>query len=234
MGAALPFIIPAAAMLGGQVIQSNETNRYLRKQDEAAAQSIINQAQKQREADQVVRDQVGALEGSTSGDERAQRLDQYMQVLRRGQRQANSGLEGPVGGATFQADAGAARNAADAAAATTAGLQARIDAPGLQRQGEAFDYGRLATDLNLIGRESQGQSFVDDLRRRQIRRRPGMDLLGGLASGIGASMLGNAALNGVGKAASQTFGNNMDALKGLPGAGARSSYGLPGYGLVGG
>lgn len=234
MGAALPLVISAAAMVGGKMIQDNETNRYLRKQDEAAAQGILNQTKKQREADEVVRNQVGQLEGSTSGDERAQRLDQYMQVLRRGQRQANSGLEGPVGGATFQADAGTARNAADAAAATTAGLQARIDAPALQRQGEAFDYGRLATDLNLIGRESQGQSFVDELRRRQIRRRPGMDMLGGVISGIGASMLGNAALGAAGKTASQGFGNNLDSLKNLPGAGARASYGMPGYGLIGG
>lgn len=226
MGAALPLVISAAAMVGGKMIQDNETNRYLRKQDEAAAQGILNQTKKQREADEVVRNQVGQLEGSTSGDERAQRLDQYMQVLRRGQRQANSGLEGPVGGATFQADAGTARNAADAAAATTAGLQARIDAPALQRQGEAFDYGRLATDIDGLSREAAGQSFIDQLRLRNIRRRPGMDLLSGGLMAAGGAMAGGGAGAAAAPNAMASFGNNTDALYEMPGARPRYGYGI--------
>lgn len=227
MGAALPLVISAAAMVGGKMIQDNETNRYLRKQDEATAQSILSQTKKQREADEVVRNQVGELEGSTSGDERAQRLDQYMQVLRRGQRQANNGLEGPVGGATFQADAGNARNAADAAAATTAGLQARIDAPGLQRQGEAFDYGRLATDIDGLSREAAGQSFIDQLRLRNIRRRPGMDLLSGGLMAAGGAMAGGGAGAAAAPNAMASFGNNTDALYEMPGARPRYGYGIP-------
>ena len=40
---------------------------------------------------------------------------------------------------------------------------ARIEAPRLQRQGEAFDYGRLATDIDGLSREAAGQSFIDGI-----------------------------------------------------------------------
>ncbi|HDX0958565.1 TPA: hypothetical protein RNT23_002105 [Stenotrophomonas maltophilia] len=218
------LIASAATTALGAGVQYNETRRTNRRQDQEAAASIRRQGQLQQQADRVVSDEVGKLAASDSNDERAQRLDQYMQVLRRGQRQANSGLEGPVGGASFQADAGAARDAADAAAATTAGLQARIDAPGLQRQGEAFNYGRLATDLGLIGRESAGQSFVDQLRMQRIRRRPEVDLLAGAISGAGQLAQPRPTATG---GSTQQFGNNLDALGSLPGASR-------GYGRAGG
>ena len=33
---------------------------------------------------------------------------------------------------------------------------ARADAPGMQRQGEGFGFGKLATDIGLMQRESRG------------------------------------------------------------------------------
>jgi len=68
----------------------------------------------------------------------------------------------------------------------------------MQRQGEAFGYGHLATDIGLIGRESAGQRFIDELRLNSIRRSAGMDLAAGLmgaasgAVGAGASAAGAA------------------------------------------
>lgn len=181
-------LIPIAIALAGTAAQQAETQRVERKQDEATAQGLLNQSRRQQEADRRVNDEIAQLETSTAADDRAQRLGQYMQQLQRGQRQALSGLNSPIGGATFQADAGAARAGADNAAATTAGLMSRIDAPQLQRQQEAFGYGKLATDLDMEARASRGQQFIDQLRLRQIRRRPEVDLLAGLATSAGGAM----------------------------------------------
>ncbi|MBN5028201.1 hypothetical protein JY419_02020 [Stenotrophomonas maltophilia] len=182
--------IPIAIALAGTAAQQAETQRVERKQDQETAKGLLNQSRRQQEADRRVNDEIAQLETSTAADDRAQRLGQYMQQLQRGQRQALSGLNSPVGGATFQADAGAARAGADNAAATTAGLMSRIDAPQLQRQQEAFGYGKLATDLDMEARASRGQQFIDQLRLRQIRRRPEVDLLAGLATSAGGSMAG--------------------------------------------
>ncbi|MCU1059687.1 hypothetical protein B9Y88_07455 [Stenotrophomonas maltophilia] len=182
--------IPIAIALAGTAAQQAETQRVERKQDEATAQGLLNQSRRQQEADRRVNDEIAQLETSTAADDRAQRLGQYMQQLQRGQRQALSGLNSPIGGATFQSDAGAARAGADNAAATTAGLMSRIDAPQLQRQQEAFGYGKLATDLDMEARASRGQQFIDQLRLRQIRRRPEVDLLAGLATSAGGAMAG--------------------------------------------
>lgn len=183
-------VIPIALMAAGTLAQQAETERVTRKQDEATAQGLLNQSRRQQEADRRVNDEIAQLETSTAADDRAQRLGQYMQQLQRGQRQALSGLNSPIGGATFQADAGAARTGADNAAATTAGLMSRIDAPQLQRQQEAFGYGKLATDLDMEARASRGQQFIDQLRLRQIRRGPEVDLLAGLATSAGSAMAG--------------------------------------------
>lgn len=219
-------LIPIAIALAGTAAQQAETQRVERKQDEATAQGLLNQSRRQQDADRRVNDEIAQLETSTAADDRAQRLGQYMQQLQRGQRQALSGLNSPIGGATFQADAGAARAGADNAAATTAGLMSRIDAPRLQRQDEAFDYGRLATDIDGLSREAAGQSFIDQLRLRNIRRRPGMDLLSGGLMAAGGAMAGGGGAAAA-PSAMASFGNNTDALYELPGARPRYGYGIP-------
>ncbi|WP_414497721.1 hypothetical protein [Stenotrophomonas maltophilia] len=188
-------LIPIAIALAGTAAQQAETQRVERKQDQETAQGLLNQSRRQQEADRRVNDEIAQLETSTADAARNDRLGQYMQQLQRGRKQAVAGLGGPIGGATFQADAGAARAGADNAAATTAGLMSRIDAPQLQRQQEAFGYGKLATDLDMEARASRGQQFIDQLRLRQIRRRPEVDLLAGLATAAGGSMAGGGAAN---------------------------------------
>ncbi|PZS88143.1 hypothetical protein [Stenotrophomonas maltophilia] len=187
--------IPIAIALAGTAAQQAETQRVERKQDQETARGLLNQSRRQQEADRRVNDEIAQLETSTADAARNDRLGQYLQQLQRGRKQAVAGLEGPIGGATFQADAGAARAGADNAAATTAGLMSRIDAPQLQRQQEAFGYGKLATDLDMEARASRGQQFIDQLRLRQIRRRPEVDLLAGLATAAGGSMAGGGTAN---------------------------------------
>ena len=106
-----------------------------------------------------------------------------MQTLRTNKGQIEGGLTPNIGGDAFREDAASAAGRVQAGAADSAGLLSRIDAPGLQRQGEAFSYGRLGTDLGLINREAKGQAFMDDLRLKAIRRNPWLDAASSLMGG---------------------------------------------------
>lgn len=180
MGQALPIIMA----VGSMAVQQAESDRVARKQDEQMSLSLMNQARKQQTADAKVNEQLQRMEGSTSADERTQRMDQYMQTLRKGK--AKAAPAPAVGGETFRADVAQGTQQAQQYGADTAGLMARMDAPTLQRQNEGMEYGRLATDLGLIGRESEGLRYVDELRMRQIRRRPEADLASGFMSAAGS------------------------------------------------
>lgn len=186
----------AAAAAGGTYYNTQNTAK---RQDEAAADSIRNQSLLQKKADTQVNDTVQKLQGSTSADANAQRLDDYMNVLRANKGKQDNGLTPSIGSQTFQTDSANRAAGSNDYAAKTAGLMARMDAPGIQRQQEGFDYGNLSTDLGLIKRDSQGQSFLDQLRLNGIRRNAKIDL----ASSLAASGAGAAYGAGAGAGASQ-------------------------------
>ncbi|MGH8037205.1 MAG: hypothetical protein ACREPD_05640 [Stenotrophomonas sp.] len=218
--------IPIALAVAGTAMQQAETERVTRKQDQATAQSLLGQSKRQQEADSKVNDQIAQTEASTAANERNTALEQYMGQLQRTRKQAIGGLEAPIGGMAFQGDAASARAGADTAAARTADLMARIDAPGRQRQDEAFGYGRLATDIDGLSREAAGQNFIDQLRIRAIRRRPEMDILSSGMIAAGGAMGGGGGTI-AGSTGGTQFGNNLDALYEMPGAGRRYGYGVP-------
>lgn len=175
----------AAASAGAQYYN---TERTARKQDSALAESLRGQGQRQREADSKVAEEVGKIEGSTAEQARREALDGYVNALRSRRGKIQAGLTPDFGSDRFREDAAAAAAGTEDYAQRNAALMSRIDAPAMQRQDEAFSQGRLATDLSLIGRESRGQSFIDDLRLRAIRRNPRIDLLAGLlGAGAGAA-----------------------------------------------
>lgn len=184
----VPWVVGALSAAGS--VYNGE--RVAHNQDQALAQSLRTQGRHQREADAKVNDQVAALEASRSEDERAKRQMQYLDALARGRATKNAGLVPTVGSAAFAADTDAARAASDALATRAAGLEARIDAPGLQRQDEGFGFGRLATDLGLVKRQSAGDAYLDQLRLRAIRRNPYIDAAASFGQGYAASSLGGA------------------------------------------
>lgn len=209
------------ATAGGAGLNAYNTNRTLSRQDASTAQGIREQSRIQQKADAQVAEQVKKLEGSRSADERAQRMGDYMKALVTARRKTEGGLQNPaLGGAFNEAGAAAARDLATKGT-TRADLMAGVDAPGMQRQGEAFDFGRLATDLSLIGRESEGQRFISDLRTRSIRRNPWIDVASSVLSGLGSGMAGagsGAAAGGV-KAMGNVDPYKANAMKALFGGG---------------
>jgi hypothetical protein len=187
MGAAAVPLIMMAVGTGAQVYNQRRTEK---KQDQQLASSIRNQSAKQREADARVSKEVEDLEKSTSRDERNKALDDYMRTIALGKKKAESGLDPDIGSATFQADAQGAREGMAEYAGRTADFMAREDAPRMQRQGEAFGFGKLATDIGMIGRESRGDAFIDEMRMRMIRMNPWIQAGGSLLQGAGSTMLG--------------------------------------------
>ena len=201
------------------------TKNVERKQDNAAADQIRNQSKHQREADAKVNDEVTKLKGSTSADEKAKALSDYMAALVRNRNKIQTGLtpEG-VGSSAFGTDKLQAASGVDALAANNANLMARMDAPTMQRQGEGFGFGQLATDLGLIGRKASGDNYLDELRLRGIRRNAGLDLAAGLLS-AGAGAVGAGAAS-----APQAAGGTFGTLAG----GAYSGLGTTPYAKSGG
>jgi hypothetical protein len=207
----------AAAAAGGSYYNTQKTAQ---RQDNQAALGIQNQSRIQKQADTKVNDAVAKLADSNAASAKEGRLDDYLNVLRRNRSTTEAGLTPVIGSDTFKTDAATAANDANSYADKTASLMARMDAPGIQRQQEGFDYGNLATDIGLIGRESQGQNFLDQLKLRNIRRNAKIDLASGLLSAAagGVAAGGASAAGGAGNA----YGNTLSAGGGL-------TYNMPSY-----
>lgn len=180
--------VATAAMLLAAAGTAYNTNRTAKKQDDQATAGIIQSASRQRQATEKVDQSVQDMESSRSGDEAGTRLESYLDALRRGKGATEAGLTPAIGSDTFRADASTAAAGVDAQAQGTAGLLSRMDAPGMQRQGEAFGYGNLATEVGLIGKESQSDAWINQLRMNSIKRNPWIDAAAtGLNAYAGAS-----------------------------------------------
>lgn len=224
MGAEI--IVPLLMTAASAGVSAYNTNKTAKREDRALADSIRAQAGKQKEADARTLNEVSSLEGSSSSDEEAKRMDQYATQLRRnrGNMQVSSLAPG-VGGDAFTADAAQAMSNVDGYAGETADLMSRADAPGMQRQGEAFGFGKLATDIGLIQRESRGQAYIDELRRRSIRRNPWLDMGAGLLGAAGSFGMGGGELGGI-----MGGGNGALVSKGLKAGTLLAGSPAPAYG----
>jgi len=198
MALATSTIVALAAAAAASAASAYNTNQTAKKEDRKIAEGIRNQSAKQKEADERTNKEITSIEGSSSRDEEAKRLDQYAAQLRRNRPTVQGGNLNPLlGGSAFKADAANAAQGADAYAGQTADLMAQVDAPGMQRQGEGFGFGKLATDIDLISRESRGQAYIDELRRRTVRRNPWIDMGAGMLSAYSGMAGGGGAMGGM-------------------------------------
>lgn len=196
-------IVGLAAAAAAAGVSTYNTNRTLSRQDAEAARGIERQSRIQQRTDQRVNEEVANLERSSAVDERAARLRDYMTTLQRVKRKTNAGLEDTVAfGDAFGQAAEAAKGRLASEGGARADALAGIDAAGLQRQGEAFSFGRLATDVNAASRESQGADWLTRLRMQGIQRSPGLDaaasVLRGVSGAAGSMGGGSAAAGGAG------------------------------------
>lgn len=190
--AALPLAskIALGAMAASTAANAYNTQKTAKRQDAAAAQAIRNQSEIQRRADAAVNEEVQSLQGSSAEGDRKQRMDDYMAQLMRNRASTAQGLQPSIGGDAFKADSATALQGVDARAAGDAGLMARMDAAGMQRMREGTSTGHLGTNISMLGRESKGQQFIDEMRMRGIRRNGGLDFASGLLGAVGSGMAG--------------------------------------------
>lgn len=176
----------AAAAAGTSYYNTQNTAK---KQDREAAAGIRRQSARQREADASVSNAIDAQNMSSGADEKASVLDQYMQ-------QVNAAKAGSLSGLNQSGNlSDAARTAATDASLGVgnfgqkiAGLMAAMDAPQLQRQNEAVNRARTAVDLEGIGRNAEGDAFINQMRLQGIRRNLLMDAFSSLAGGAAGSV----------------------------------------------
>jgi hypothetical protein len=169
-----------------------QADRQASKQDAALAQGMRQQGARQREANARVDQELEKLKTSNADAERKSANDQYMQQLQRTRAAAEGSVPGVVGGSDrFASDVIAQNAAAEQTSAKIADLMSRIAAPALQRQRENTGFGRLTSDVGVIGRGSAGDDFLTQLRVRGIRANPwvtaGAGVLGGAAQGMAAN-----------------------------------------------
>jgi hypothetical protein len=187
--------VAVAALLMGAAAGANayNTNRTLKKQDNAAAEALRKQQQMQREANAKVAQTITAQAGSTPEAERARNESEMLAAIQGAQAKARRNLQTPgAASADYRMAANDAGAGAQDYAQQVAGLLSVIDAAGQQRQREGFAFGDLATEVDLVGRRSRGQGHVDDLKVRSIRRNPWIDAAASAASGYASGMTGGA------------------------------------------
>lgn len=169
----------------------------LRRQDENVAQGIRIQSARQREADQRVAQEVSNLENSSPEDMQRKATDAFMEQLRR-TRNASRG-EAAVGALSdaYTEDTAKSASDVDRYGANQAGIMGKINAAGLQRVAEGVSRSRAGSDLGLIGRASNADQFLTELRARNMRANPwlqaGGQILQGAASGMASGGYGASA-----------------------------------------
>lgn len=179
----VPLVIGAL----GAGASAYNTREVAKDQDQAAAAGIRLQAQRQQEADQRVSQEVSAMEQSSPEAARKQATDDFLGQLRRTRGQAVAG--GPAGASQrYAQDLESASGDVTDFGTKVADTMARISAPSLQRQSEGQSFARTASDLGTIGRNAQGDAFLNQLRLNSIRRDPWIDAGAGLAGGVAGGM----------------------------------------------
>lgn len=182
----VPYVL-AAAGTGAQVV-SDQSQRN----DQARATEVGLDQQKARqdEADAAVNAEIGALQRSTPEAQRQEAADSFITQLRRSN--ASSQGDVPVGASEqFQTDTAAAEQGVTDFGTRTANLMARISAPVRQRQVEGQGMSRLASQLATVGRNSQGDDFLAQLRLQRATGNPGLEAAGQFLTGVGTGMASN-------------------------------------------
>lgn len=193
MGVELIGALAASALGAG--VNAYNTDQTAKRQDETAAQGIMQQGVRQREADSAVNAEAERLKQSSPDDARNAATAQFMDQLRRSRSQAE-GQPDVLGGSRFGADTNAANAKNYDIASRAANVMGRINAPAQQRATEGQGIAQLASDIGGISRNSQGDAFLTNLRERGIRPDAGLSATGDIIGGIGSGIAANAKYKG--------------------------------------
>lgn len=197
------FWVPAvmAAVAGGaQAVNQSQANK---RQDAAETQSILNQENLRQQANSQVHQLTSQIAQDNPNQTAAKSTGDYVQQLRKNAAGSTQGGATTGGAQTFGQPVSALPTAAGADARygkdlatsqkevqdygdTYANEMGQLDAATRMRENEGLAMGTEAGNLNTLGMQSYGQSFVDQLRAQSAgQTNPWVSL--------GAGMLGNGA-----------------------------------------
>ncbi|MDE2098515.1 MAG: hypothetical protein KGL39_14775 [Patescibacteria group bacterium] len=182
----------------GAGVDAYAQNQQLKSQDNAAAAGIMQQARLNKQAESDVGQTVKSVANSNaaSAAEAAKQLAAYRAALQQSQGITASASPGVPGAskayaARQAADTSSAQqyiNALTNSAATTQGTQ-------LERVQEGQQLAKTATNLGLLGQQSQNQDFLTKLQIQQQQTNPWLTALGASLKGAGSAYAFNGGLN---------------------------------------
>jgi hypothetical protein len=204
------FWIPAAlaaVSAGGQAINQNNANQ---RAQNAEVQSIASQQQYRQQANDQVKALTQQIATNTPQQLEDQETSQFVNTLRKnaagsaaGGTTANdpnnfgapvSALPQNIGGASKQYKTSAANSQQETQqyGNTEAGQMSAIDSAVRQRQNEGLALNTLGTNLNVLGGESAGTGFVNQLRAQAASQaNPWASLFSGILGGAAQGMSKN-------------------------------------------
>jgi len=192
--------IATAIVLVGTATQQYTQHKADSKRDESLAKQIRTQAANQDRADAAVNELLTQRATNDGGRERAGIERSFLDQAQAAQMAATNGLRqsGAVSDSYRTAANDAALGISDYGR-TAANLMSRIDAPQQMRRREALQSGNLASQLGLIGRQSQSDDFLGRLQLQSIQPNPWLNAAGQIAQGIGRGMAGRGGSQGGGR-----------------------------------
>jgi hypothetical protein len=198
------FWVPAVLAAVGTGAQAiNQSNANTRAQN-AEVQALQNQQQYRQQANDQVKALTQQIAQNSPQQIANQETSQFVNTLRKNEAGTASGEStnfgapisalAPVAGASsrYNSDVGNAQQQVEQYGNTYAGQAGAIDAAVRQRQNEGLALNTLGTNLNLLGAESAGTGFVNQLRAQAASQaNPWVSLFGGVLSQGANSMAKN-------------------------------------------
>lgn len=186
-----------AIAVGTAIVGGYEQQQVAKKQDNALAAQLRQQAASEDQAKQRTQKFIQSQQQQTDVPQKTAAAKQYDAAL-----QANkANADQPLANVGNVSDA-YKKQAADAALGISSygsnlgNLTASIDAPGLQRQQNQRNIGDFGIDVNRINQKQQGQDFLDQMKLNSIHANPYIGLLTGIGSAYARAKLGGASLGG--------------------------------------
>ncbi len=182
-GAEIGLILTA---VGGTTSAVN-TGISNRRRDRTAAEGIRKSGETQREANSRVNERVADIAQSNPEEERTAALEGFLNTLRDSSKTTGGDVDPlALGGQRFAERVQSGEAVTRQRGVETSGILSRIDAPLRQRVREQGRVGDTALQLDELGRQSQADSFINQLRVASKRPNAVVEALAQAAKGAGS------------------------------------------------
>lgn len=186
----LAALAAVAAGTGAKAVAANKADKQQARNVRFGAQE---QADKQSEGDELVKQNISKLQKSDGQSAQQSAASQYVQALR-ARRGSNDAQASILPGASKRYAQGAAQseNAGLAQDARLAGNAAALDAPLTQRTTEGQGIASTASELSRVNDQAASLDYLRRLKGSLIRPNAALNLFGDAAIAAGGALAGGA------------------------------------------